>query len=239
MNTHESTRAAGRPRAVYSAWIGANAVSEALGLGTTFVIGFTVAPLLDRLPGVASALAAVVLAIALGTVLEGVVVGAAQESVLRSSLSRLRRGSWTAATALGAALAWGLGMIPSAVVALTSSGPASGPMTEPPVEVEILLAGALGLIAGPILGIAQWTVLRRHVDRAGRWLWANALAWAVGMPLIFLGMDVVPWSGHPAVLMLSIYGVCGTTGLVVGAIHGRVLIQLLNLGEVPSAAAPE
>jgi hypothetical protein len=228
MNARGSTPAAGRRRTVYLTWIAANAVSEAVGLGTTFVIGFAVAPLLDRLSGVASTLASVVLAIALGTVLEGVVVGAAQESVLRSSLPRLRRGSWTAATALGAALAWALGMIPSAIVALTSSGLASGPTTEPPVEVKMLLAAALGLIAGPILGIAQWTVLRWHVNRAGRWLWANALAWAVGMPLIFLGMDVVPWSGHPAVLMLSIYGVCGATGLVVGAIHGRVLLQLLN-----------
>jgi hypothetical protein len=28
--------------------------------------------------------------------------------------------------------------------------------------------------------------------------------------------------------MLSVYGVCGAAGLVVGAIHGRVLVQLLK-----------
>jgi hypothetical protein len=90
------------------------------------------------------------------------------------------------------------------------------------------LAVALGLVAGPVLGVAQWTVLRRFVVHAGRWLLANAFAWAIGMPLIFAGMDVVPWDGHPTVLMLSVYGVCGAAGLVVGAIHGRVLVQLLK-----------
>jgi len=190
------------------------------------------APTLDRLSGVASTLVAGALAIALGTLLEGVVVGVAQEFVLRSSLPRLRRGSWIAATAFGAGLAWVLGMIPSTIVALTSSGSAPEPATEPPMAMKIVLAAGLGLIAGPILGIAQWTVLRAYVGRAGRWLWANALAWVVGMPLVFLGMDVVPWNGHPSVLMLSIYGICATTGLVVGAIHGCVLMQLLNRREV-------
>ena len=91
-----------------------------------------------------------------------------------------------------------------------------------------LLAAGLGLAAGPILGVAQWTVLRRFVNRGGRWLWANALAWAVGMPVIFLGMDRVPWNGHPLAAILSIYAICTIVGVVVGAVHGRVLVQLLD-----------
>ena len=228
----------GHDRRFYLAWIVANAVSEAVGLGTTFAIGFTLAPIIERLSGVASTLLAVLLAVVLGTLLEGVVVGAAQESVLRPFLSRLRRGSWVVATAVGAALAWALGMIPSTVMALTFSGSAPGAVTEPPMAVKIVLAAGLGLIAGPVLGMAQWTVLRRYVDRAGRWLWANALAWAVGMPLIFLGMDVVPWNGHPWALMVVVYAVCGTTGVAVGAIHGRVLIQLLSRSQGLASQLP-
>jgi ELWxxDGT repeat protein len=52
--------------------------------------------------------------------------------------------------------------------------------------VQYGLAMALGVVAGPILGLAQWTVLRGLVSGAGRWLWANALAWAVGMPVLYI-----------------------------------------------------
>jgi hypothetical protein len=225
-------------RNFYAAWIGANACAEAIGLGTTLLIAWRLAPTLDQLSGVASTIAAGVLAIGFGTLLEGVVVGAAQETVLRKRLHGLRRGSWTTATAGGAALAWALGMIPSTVIALMSAGSDSRPPVEPSAAVQMLLAAGLGLVAGPILGIAQWTVLRRFVPHAGRWLWANALAWAVGMPLIFVGMDAVPWGGHPVVVTLSVYGICAMVGVTVGAIHGRVLVRALSgdlLGGTASA----
>jgi hypothetical protein len=216
-----------RVRTFYGAWIGANAFAEAVGLGTTLVLAWRVGPALDRLSGLASTLIAVFLAVLLGMVLEGVIVGAAQELVLRRRLTRLRRWSWLLATAIGAGLAWTLGMIPSTAMALTSSPSISASSGEPTVVVKAFLAAGLGLIAGPILGLAQWAVLRRYVQRAGRWLWANALAWAVGMPLIFLGMDVVPWAGRPLIAALAVYAVCAITGVAVGVIHGAVLIQLL------------
>ena len=75
-------------------------------------------------------------------------------------------------------------------------------------------------------------VLRRHVRHAAWWLGATAVAWGVGMPLISLGMDLVPWAGPPAAIGASIYVVCALAGLVVGAIHGRVLVRL-----VPDALA--
>ncbi len=73
------------------------------------------------------------------------------------------------------------------------------------------------------------------VERAGRWLWANAVAWAVGMPVIFLGMDRVPWNGHPAAIIVAMYAVCAVTGTVVGSIHGRFLLRLIH---APLAGAP-
>jgi hypothetical protein len=91
----------------------------------------------------------------------------------------------------------------------------------------MLLAAAMGLAAGPILGFVQCTVLRGRVARPGRWLWANARAWAVGMPLSFLGMDRVPWTGHPLAVAVSVFAVCAATGVVVGAIHGPVLKRLV------------
>lgn len=186
----------------------------------------------ERGTGTAAVLLGALAAVALGTLLEGVLVGIAQEAVLRDRLAALGKRTWVYATAAGAALAWTLGMIPSTVMALTREA-AQAPVTEPGALVQYSLAAVLGLVTGPILGFAQWTVLRRHVARAARWLWANALAWAAGMPLIFLGMEYVPWGGPPAAAIPAIYGVCGIVGLVVGAIHGRFLVNLVTPASRP------
>lgn len=113
-------------------------------------------------------------------------------------------------------------------MSLTAGGAdVAAPPPEPAPLVQYGLAVLLGLLTGPILGLAQWAVLRRAIaQHAGRWLWANAAAWAVGMPLIFLGMDFVPWDGGRMAMAAAIYAVCAATGVVVGAIHGRVLVTL-------------
>jgi hypothetical protein len=67
------------------------------------------------------------------------------------------------------------------------------------VLVQYGLAAVLGLITRLILGVAQSRVLRGYVDKAGWWLAANAVARALGKVLIFMGMDLVPWPGAPAI----------------------------------------
>jgi len=214
-------------RAFYGRWILANGWSEAVGLGTTFGLGTLIGPQLDRIAGLAATLIAAAVAVLFGTLLEGVLVGYAQESVLRTRLSSLRRRRWILATAIGAGLAWLLGMIPSTIMTLQAPEAAAAPAAEPPVLLRYALAVVMGAVAGPVLGVAQWTVLRRHVRHAARWLWANAVAWAVGMPLVFLGMEFVPWDGSRPAVFVTLYLVCGIVGVVVGAIHGRVLVRLV------------
>lgn len=213
---------------LYTGWVAANGVGEAIGLGTTFVLGWAVAATLEAMTGVPAILAGALLAIALGVVLEGVVVGLAQERVLRDRLAGLPRGRWTLATAVGAGLAWAMGMIPSTVVSLTAGNAGGEPMPEPGPAVRYGLAIVMGLVTGPILGVAQWMVLRRVLSHAWHWLWANALAWAVGMAVIFIGMDLVPWTGPASAIAASLYAVSAAAGLAVGAVHGRVLVALIR-----------
>ena len=218
----------------YRQWITANGWAEAGGLGGTLVIGWVLASSLDRVAGTTAILAGALGAIVLGTLLEGVVVGAAQAKVLHHRLHSLSRPAWVTASAIGAGLAWTVGLLPSTVMALAGhdASPASVPV-EPSPLVKYMLAAVLGAVTGPILGLAQWTVLRRRVRHAARWLVANAGAWAVGMVLVFAGMDVVPWSLGPIAVVPSIGLVCLATGLAVGAIHGRTLLWLTRLTEPP------
>lgn len=145
-------------------------------------------------------------------------------------MANLRRWTWIVATVKGTALAWLLGMLPSTVIAMRSAGGGGGAIAapEPGLLVQYALAATLGVIVGPILAIAQWSVLRRSVPRASRWLAANAVAWIVGMPILFAGMGRVPWGGHPVQAILAIYIVCGLTGLIVGAIHGQIIVRLVH-----------
>jgi hypothetical protein len=107
------------------------------------------------------------------------------------------------------------------------------PLPEPGPVVVYAVAAVLGLVVGPILGCAQWAVLRHHVDGARQWLWANAAAWGAGMPVIFLGMDYVPWAGTLPMLTPALYSVCGLAGAVGGVVHGRVIDALTR--PVPAA----
>lgn len=219
----------------YGRWILANGWAEAAGLGTTLLVGSLAGPVLETRPSVKAVLAGALLAIVLGVLLEGVLVGAAQERVLRLRLPLIPRRAWTLATAGGAGLAWILGMVPSTVMALGESS-VDVATPESSALAQYALAATLGATTGPILGVVQWTVLRRYVRGAGHWLWANALAWAVGMPLIFAGMDQVPWAGPAALRVACIYSVCWVTGTAVGAIHGWILVRLVPFAPSPASS---
>jgi hypothetical protein len=223
----------------YPKWIAANAWAEAAGLGTTLLLGRAAAPVLEQDASLGTVLAGAAAAVILGILLEGVVVGSAQARVLRLALPGLSAADWIKATMLGAGVAWLLGMVPSTAAALLTTAPPSGaaPTPEPSAMVQYGLALLLGAVTGPILGLGQWLVLRRHVVRAGRWILANALAWALGMVMIFLGMDQVPWGRGGFAVALGVYLVCGAAGVLVGAVHGLVLRVLLREARPAPAAA--
>jgi hypothetical protein len=174
--------------------------------------------------------------------LDGGIVGAAQWSVLRVPLPTLSWRSWAGATAQGAGLAWALGMIPSTLMAAnqeSGSGAAGPPSQEPGLLVYYGLAASLGLVAGAILALAQWWVLRRHVPHASLWIAANAAAWAVGMVLVFVGTRLIPASGTAPAIACGILAFVALAGASVGAVHGLGLIWLLRERDRYPIAIPQ
>ncbi len=213
-------------QALWLRWTGANAAGELVGLGGVALAIALLAPHLGDLPGPLTSLGIVLLGL-----FEGVVVGAAQWWVLRRRLPALRARAWIMASAAGALVAWLLGMLPSTLMDLGAVGGVAGPPVEPSELTQLSLAAALGAIGGPVLALFQWRVLRRHVRRSGWWIAANALAWAAGMPLIFLVAGGVPAGGVTvAFVLLALLALAGT-GAVVGAIHGVALVRLTRMPE--------
>ena len=94
----------------------------------------------------------------------------------------------------------------------------------------MLGAAGVGFVAGAVLAFFQWLVFRKIVQKAWRWLPANMLAWAAGMPLIFWGIDGAQKAGGPLQAGLLIALVLFVTGAVVGAIHGAFLARFKAIG---------
>lgn len=216
-------------RALWARWVVANLSAELLGLGTAALLALAVTPALSAVFGQSSFLpvAGVFL---IGGTYEGTLVGVAQWLVLRHRLPALVMRNWTLASAGGAFVAWALGVTPSTVMDLMSAGESEPVQAGPELGGLAVypLAAALGVVAGIILGGAQWLVLRRHLAGAGRWVVANAAAWAVGMPIIFAGATNTPAdAGWPALIVIVVVTVTAA-GLAVGAIHGAFLVQMLR-----------
>jgi len=216
---------------VWFQWILANAIGETLGLGGTLLIGGLLLVNAQKTMGVVVATSLAVLA---GTFIEGMVVGTAQWLVLRRPINSIRWRVWVLATALGAFVAWTLGMIPSSFMfaGADSGGAASAQMSDLMVYT---LAAVMGFVLGSILGVPQWLVLRHHLPKAGWWVLANALAWMVGMVIVFVGTSFIPPErislNVAFVLLLFLFA----AGAAVGAIHGSVLIWLLHLRSLARA----
>ncbi|MCZ2809592.1 MAG: hypothetical protein O2V44_09585 [Candidatus Bathyarchaeota archaeon] len=88
----------------------------------------------------------------------------------------------------------------------------------------------IGVVAlgGAVAGILQWLVLRGQVSRAGWWVLACTVGWALGVTVA----GAIPWGGDPELLQL------GVTGAVMGVVTGGALVWLLRQ-PVPEAQLEE
>jgi hypothetical protein len=207
-------------------WALANVVGEVLGLGLAGVIAIVMVLTIGEPETALVAMMMAGVMIAAGT-LEGVIVGFAQWLVLRRRLHRLSRVEWVRATAIGAFLAWTIGMGPSTLMAL-NQGAGSPPPPEISDAVKYALASVMGVALGMILGVPQWRALRRYASGASMWVWANAAAWAVGMPVVFVGAGLSPVGASALSVALTVVVTIAAAGASVGAIHGVALLWLLR-----------
>ncbi len=219
-------------RTLWLRWVAANALGEMFGLGLTLLLGAVVISSLGDQQSVSVIFLTFLVAVASGAI-EATLVGLAQWWAMHPWFPLIRRTSWWLATLIGALLAYILGYLPTTLINLSEqASPTQVAATEPEQWVVLLLAAGLGAVGGIVLSFAQWLTMRRKIKGASIWLPANMLAWLVGMPLIFWGIDVAQKLDGLAQIIAFMAGILFLAGLLVGAIHGAFLAQLVRSDEV-------
>lgn len=172
----------------------------------------------------------ILIAMVLAGAVEGAVLGAAQADCLyRWRVLPLRRW-WIAATSLGAAVAWSLGMLPSTLGDVNRT------------VGTVVLVGIGGLILLSSLPLAQYFVLRDHVRRPLLWIPVNMVAWLLGIMWTLLPSPWVDQSMPTGTLILiyCIAGICmaATVALITGLGMIRLLQFPIEIGDRPQVTHP-
>jgi hypothetical protein len=151
-------------------------------------------------------------------VVEGLLLGAAQWLVLRSNLPRLSLARWAGLTAVGAAVAYAVGLLPSTLYETWSAWSAAS---------QVVFFVVIGSILLAAIGTAQWVELRRHVPGSRRWIVGTAGAWAAA--LAAFGMISTPlWQEGQSVTLRVLIGVfAGLVMAVVMALVTGIVMRIL------------
>ena len=224
MPRHSTTWAGGNPLrtsqptalSLWSRWLVTVTLAEAVG----FLVPAAVGAVLVDAPDTTMALAIV----AAGLV-EGTFLGAGQAAVARRALPGLPVVRFVALTAVAAAFAYAIAMVPVLL------GPR---LTDLPWPVVGLLGLLLAILLLGSIGTAQWSVLRGELSGAGMWVPATAVAWIAGL-LAFLGVATPLWEpGQLLGLTIAIGALAGLVmAAIVAAVTGAAFIRLLRRGRAP------
>lgn len=208
---------------LWRGWVAANAIGE-LGLGVAVAAWVFLGPAIQSAAGRLVPWAAAAWGVLAGTVIEGLWVGIAQWAVLRHVFPSGTGRAWVLATTIAACVSWSGGM---AFLAASSAQAGSIPLPEASGIAQYALMMLMGAGLGLTLGIPQWWVLRRHARQAGWWVLANLVAWALGMPVLFVAALLIPKEASRVTVALVALAASVLTGAVVGAVHGLELVRVL------------
>lgn len=159
--------------------------------------------------------------------IEGFILGTLQWKVLKMKFPDISYRKWTNVTILVAMIGWFIGTV-SSLFLVEVEEISGGALAEPIASMTLIYASFLGLFLGALFGYSQWLVFKQYALHTAKWIWANALGWAVAMTIIFF-FATLPDSNTSTLVILG-YGIIGgiLAGLTVGAITGFFLNQIVK-----------
>jgi len=196
-------------RAFLARWVGWVSLGESLGFLAPALAQFLAATFW---PGTGFVL------LVLAGLVEGAVLAWFQAHVLRDWFPRISRGRWILLTALGAAFAWAVGMLPSTFEEWQDWPPAAW----------IASGGFAAVLLLASIGTAQCFELRHHVNRAWRWIAGSAAAWAAGLAVFMVVAPPLWEPGQPTWLIALIgAGAAVLMAATMALVTGLVLVRLM------------
>ena len=129
----------------------------------------------------------------------------------------------------GAVLGWAQARVLREAVPAVSSGAWV-------MRTALAVAGGLVLLAS--IGVAQWSVLRRHLPGSAAWIGWTALGWSAGL-LVFALVTTPLWQPGESGPVIAAIGALGGAlmACTVGAVTGLGLVRLVHRARVGAAVA--
>jgi hypothetical protein len=85
---------------------------------------------------------------------------------------------------------------------------------------------AVPVLAGTVIGFAQWLVLRRYITASTRWDWTDGISWAAGYVLGLLLIQLLPSTVFAAFIGYFLFGII--VALVQWPVLRREIPQVLT-----------
>lgn len=190
----------------YISWIILTAVGLCLGLS----VGLAISAPIELLVGMV-----LVTPVMLGFV--GAVLGASQWFVLQLSP---RSGSlWIGVTAVGMAIGMTAGVVLVEVIgrALIGEQPRLFSLSMMEQAAGLTLIGAL---TGLTVGFAQWLVLRKSTENAGKWIFVSFIGFGLGFPIGAIVSNLTV-GGIASITGFSLFLII--SGMLIGSVTGTML----------------
>ena len=192
-------------------WVLASTVGWFVG----FIIGFILLAIVGDIVGEDNGMN--VLGLILGAFIFGAslgsMVGILQWLVLRRRVSRA--GWWVLASTAGFIVGWG-----GVEVAMYMAFGFPEEMGGMSSFTNVLGQAVVPALGGAVMGTLQWLILRGKVSRAGWWVLASTVGWALGVTVA----EIIPWGVEEMEILSSLV----VTGTVLGAVTGAALVWLLR-----------
>ena len=139
----------------------------------------------------------------IGGAVQGGILGFAQAFALRKTAAALPMRRWIGITAIGALIAWIVGMIPGTYLKLDATAPAA-----------IIVLVAFAFVAVVAMPSAQFVILRGtklgKIGRVWRWVPITAVAWTAGIAWLLLAAPLVQDNAE----LMNLVGLYTVAGLL-------------------------
>lgn len=163
---------------------------------------------------------------------EGFVLGGLQAYGLRWFYPTLSATRWITMTTLVGLAGWGVGtFMPLFMVGEAASAP------EPSPTAIAAFAAIFGSLAGVAFGAAQAFALPVGADGRVKWVIANVIGWALGLPLIYLAAQLAGDFQAPAA-MVAIWATGGLGAGVCVGVATAVAIATTEARKHPLVSIP-